>query len=124
MSTRKISFLTVLFLLIAFLWVDLGGAQETKVPFTAETPVVLTNPGQAPEYSIPYLLAQRINLPITMNLNLEGKELNGFKTLIMIIGGSGKGLGAAGTNMQSEAERAKQLIATAKEKESKSLVCI
>ncbi len=38
--------------------------QKVEVPFTAELPVVVTNPGQAPEYSVLVMLSKRINLPI------------------------------------------------------------
>ena len=113
---RKLVLLLVIILLVTILLVTSVEAQEIKVPFTAETPIVVTNPGQSPEYSIVHILAQRINLPIKIDFHLEAKDLNGFKTLIIIIGGSGKGLGTAGISFQDEAERAKQLIATAQEK--------
>jgi len=106
-------------LLVGSLW-----AQETKetvtqeieVPFTCETPVAMTAPGLSPEISIVKLLAKRLNLEIKTDPLLKPEALNGFKTLIIIIGGSGKGLGAAGIDIQEEAERAKKLIAVCKEK--------
>ena len=116
MYIRKLSLLLwIIFLISNLLFISIG-AQEIKVPFTAEAPIALTAPGQSPEYSIVHLLAQRIDLPLTIDLHLEAKGLEGFKTLIIIIGGSGKGLGAAGISFQDEAERAKELIATAQEK--------
>lgn len=92
-------------------------AQEpgVEVPFTAELPIALTNPGQAPEYSVMDLLSRRIQLPVTIDFHLEAESLEGYKTLIMIIGGSGKGLGSAGVSFPEEEERAKRLIAYAKE---------
>jgi len=90
--------------------------EEIEIPFTAESPIILTNPGQSPEYSIVHMLAQRIDLPVEIDFYLEAEGLEGFKTLIIIIGGSGKGLGAAGISFLDEAERAKRLIAAAQEK--------
>lgn len=116
MHKRKLILLLWIILLISNILLISMGAQELKVPFTAETPIMLTAPGQSPEYSIVYLLAQRINLPLTIDLHVEAEGLEGFKTLIIIIGGSGKGLGSAGISFQDEAERAKELIATAQEK--------
>ena len=50
---------------------------------------------------------------------MEPKELSEYKTLIIIIGGSGKGLGAAGMDLQDEVKRAEALIAEAKKQNMK-----
>ncbi len=115
--------LTLLILLMIINVVLLQGLakenQEVEVPFTAELPVVLTNPGQAPEYAALVILSQRINIPIEFDLHLHADGLEGFKTLIMIIGGSGKGLGSAGVNIDDEIKRAEELFETAQEQEIK-----
>ena len=113
---KKIIFLSGIFFLLVMLSFASIEAQEIKIPFTAESPIILTNPGQSPEYSIVHTLAQRINLPVKIDFHLEAEGLEGYKTLIIIIGGSGKGLGAAGKNFLDEAERAEKLIATAQKK--------
>ena len=62
----------------------LGGnllAQEIEVPFTCETPVAMTAPGQSPEIGVVELLSERINLEIESKLFLEPEELEGKKTL-------------------------------------------
>ncbi len=104
----------ILLLICNFLIIQASvSAQETKVievPFVAEKPIVLTNPGQSPEYAVIVLLSQRINLQIEVNFHLEASDLEGFKTLIMIIGGSGKGMGAAGVNIDQEISRANKLL--------------
>jgi len=91
-------------------------AAQAEVPFTAETPIVMTPPGQAPESAIVSLLAKRINLEIKIDYFLQVEGLAGMKTLIIIIGGSGKGLGSAGVDLQDEINRANELIAACKEK--------
>jgi len=102
--------------LICFLWIASVFADQTEVPFTAQTPVAMTAPGQSPEIAIVNLLARRINLEIKSEPFLKPEELEGFKALIIIIGGSGKGLGAAGVDIEGEVQRAKNLIAVCKEK--------
>ncbi len=91
-------------------------AEVLLVPFTAETPVAMTTPGQAPEIAMVSLLARRMNFEIKSENFLKPKDLEGMKTLIIILGASGKGLGAAGVDLQAEVQRANELIATCKEK--------
>ena len=91
-------------------------AAQVEVPFTAETPVAITPPGQAPEIAIIALLAGRIDLEMKKDNFLKVEGLTDIKTLIIVIGGSGKGLGSAGVDLQDEVTRANQLIAACKEK--------
>lgn len=114
MVTKRIFIGT--FLLVCILLIGSVIAQEIQVPFTCEVPVAVTAPGQSPEIAIVNLLAKRINLEIKSDPFLKPEALNGFKTLIIIIGGSGKGLGAAGVDLQEEVKRANELIAVCKEK--------
>jgi hypothetical protein len=91
-------------------------AAQAEVPFTAETPVAITPPGQAPEIAIVSLLAGRINLEMKKDNFLDVDGLEGIKTLIIIIGGSGKGLGSAGVDLQDEVNRGNRVITACKEK--------
>jgi len=115
---KNIKFFTItgIGFLICFLLIVSVFADQAEVSFTAQTPVAMTAPGQSPEIAIVKLLAKRINLEIKSDPFLKPEELEGFKTLIIIIGGSGKGLGAAGVDIGEEVERAKNLIAVCKEK--------
>jgi len=94
-------------------------AAQPEIPFTAEAPVAMTAPGQSPEIAIVALLAKRINFDIKKDNFLDTDGLEGIKTLIIIIGGSGKGLGSAGVDIQGEIQRAERLIAACKEKNIK-----
>lgn len=114
MITKRIFIGTIL--LVGILLMGSVMAQEIQVPFTCEVPVAMTAPGQSPEIAIVSLLARRVKLEIKTDPFLKPEALNGFKTLIIIIGGSGKGLGAAGVDIEEEIERAKNLITVAKEK--------
>lgn len=90
-------------------------AQEIEVPFTCETPVAMTAPGQSPEIGVLELLSGRLNLEIESESFMEPEDLQGMKTLLIIIGASGKGMGAVGIQLEEEVDRAKRLIATSKE---------
>ncbi len=96
---------------------------QLKVPagFTADLPVAMTCPGQAPEGELVKILFDRLKTKVTYDTFLEPKDLAGHKSLIIIIGGSGKGLGAAGADIQDELKRADALVAEAKKKNIKIL---
>jgi hypothetical protein len=98
-----------------------GAAYAQKVPagVSAELPVAMTCPGQAPEGQLVKLLFGRLKTPIKYDPFMEPKELGGSKTLIIILGGSGKGLGSAGVNLQDEMKRAEALIAEANKQKIK-----
>jgi len=115
---KSLKFLTVLGigLLICLTGIASIFAAQVEVPFTAETPVAITPPGQAPEIAIIALLAGRIDLEMKKDNFLKVEGLTDIKTLIIVIGGSGKGLGSAGVDLQDEVTRANQLIAACKEK--------
>ncbi len=111
--------LILIIVLFAFLLISLNIYAQIEVPFKGEFPIAMTNPGQSPEIAIVGLLARRANIEITSENFLKPEKLEGVKTLIIILGGSGKGLGAAGVNIDAEVLRAKELIQVAKEKEIK-----
>ncbi len=88
-------------------------AQEVPAGVSAQLPVAMTCPGQAPEGQIVKLIFGRLKTPIKYDAFLEPKALQGSKSLILILGGSGKGLGSAGVDLKDEMKRAEQLIAEA-----------
>jgi len=92
-----------------------GSAYAQKVPagVSAELPVAMTCPGQAPEGQLVKLIFGRLKTPIKYDPFMEPKELGGSKTLILILGGSGKGLGSAGVDLRDEMKRAEAFIAEA-----------
>lgn len=118
MLDKHVKFFTVVgvSLLVLFSCTISIFAAQAEAPFTAETPVAMTAPGQSPEIAIVSLLARRINFEIKIDNFLDVDGLEGIKTLIIIIGGSGKGLGSAGVDIQGEIKRAERLMAACKEK--------
>jgi hypothetical protein len=98
-----------------------GSAYAQKVPagVSAELPVAMTCPGQAPEGQLVKLIFGRLKTPIKYDPFMEPKEVGGSKTLIIILGGSGKGLGSAGVNLQDEMKRAEALVTEANKQKIK-----
>jgi len=92
-----------------------GSAYAQKIPagVSAELPVAMTCPGQAPEGQLVKLIFGRLKTPIKYDPFMEPKDLSGSKTLILILGGSGKGLGSAGVDLRDEMKRAEAFIAEA-----------
>lgn len=96
-----------------------AAAQQVPAGVSAELPVVMTCPGQAPEGQLVKLIFGRLKTPVKYDPFLEPKDLSGSKTLIIILGGSGKGLGVAGVDLRDEMKRAEALIAEANKQKIK-----
>lgn len=81
-----------------------------------EQPMLITSVGQSADAQMVKALAERNGLKYEYDVAAKSDRLANVKTLVMVIGGSSKGLGAAGVNQAQESQRAKNLIAAAKEK--------
>lgn len=84
-----------------------------------EQPMLITSIGQSADAQMVKALAERNGLKFEYKAAAKSDELTNVKTLVMVIGGSSKGMGAAGVNQAQEEQRAKDLIAKAKEKNIK-----
>lgn len=81
------------------------------------TPAILTSIGQSADVDIANTLCSKAGIDVTMEKNITGDQLpDDCKTLILAVGGSSKGLGAAGIDADQELARTDALIAAAKEK--------
>ncbi len=98
---------------------QISSAQRVPTGVSAELPVAMTCPGQAPEGQLVKLIFGRLKTPIKYDPLLEPRELAGHKTLFLILGGSGKGLGSAGIDLKDETKRAEALIAEANKQKIK-----
>ena len=78
-----------------------------------EQPLLITSAGQNAEVQIAAVLAKRAGLNYTLAKLAEPKDLAGMKTLVLVLGVSLKGLGAAGLDMDNENKRVDALIAEA-----------
>jgi hypothetical protein len=94
-----------------------GQAQQSK----AETPALITSCGQSPGPVTVKVVMQRLKLaydidPLATAATLQAKAQAGapYKSLIIVMGASLKGMGAAGISIDDELARAAALIAEAR----------
>jgi len=104
----------LLFLSVLFI---AGAAWANPELPKSETPVYITSFGQSQDANFVNLLGKRINLERYYEAlgTPKDEKWSSAKALIAVLGGSGKGLGAAGMNLASEKERCDSLLASARE---------
>jgi len=88
-----------------------------------EQPMLITSAGQNAEVQIAAVLAKRSGLAYTLSKQATAADLENMKTLVLILGTSLKGLGAAGLDMDKERDRVMALIAAA-QKAQVPLLCL
>ena len=96
------------------LWAQ-APAYNLKSPI-ASKPVFLTSVGQSADVEMVKVLLDRSKIPFKADAQAKPAALaaSGAKTLVIAIGGSSKGLGAAGISAEAELERSKAVIAEAR----------
>ena len=108
---RKLSVLLLSVLIMA------GAAWANPELPGAEAPVFITSFGQSADANFVNLLGGRVKLDRKYEAlgTTNDAAWNSARTLIAVLGGSGKGLGAAGLDVASEKARCDSLIASARE---------
>lgn len=86
-------------------------AQEVK--FSAKEPALLTTAGQSADLNMAKVILDRCKVSLKLAPLAGPGDLTGAGSLVIVIGGSTKGLGAAGINADKEMARVEQLIAGA-----------
>ena len=81
----------------------------------AGTPVLLTSVGQSPDVEMVRVLLERVHIEPVVDNRADGSQLHNARTLVLAVGGSAKGMGAAGIALESEVARVEQLTAAADE---------
>ncbi|HEY9055288.1 MAG TPA: DUF6305 family protein [Rectinemataceae bacterium] len=111
-STRALVFVAALVLSLGF---GASAAAETPKAF-ASPPALLTSVGQSADVEMVKVLFGRAKLAYSLDAAVKASALaaSTAKTLVLAIGGSSKGLGAAGISVEAELERTKALIAEAR----------
>jgi hypothetical protein len=79
-------------------------------------PILLTSAGQSADIQLASVLIKRGGLNYTLVKLATDKGLEGYKTVVLVLGASLKGLGAAGLDLPREKERVSALLKTAREK--------
>ena len=90
-------------------------AENPAVP-NVGAPALITALGQSQDANFVNLLAKRKKLNTVYDLHVFNKDVDWskYKSLFIVLGGSGKGLGAAGLDMPSEIARSNELVEGAK----------
>jgi len=89
-------------------------SQEALPHFSS--PAIITSAGQSAEVQLAAVIAKRAGLEATLIKMATPADLKGTKTLILVLGASLKGLGAAGLDMNQEIDRVKSLLQACQEK--------
>jgi hypothetical protein len=90
-------------------------AAPAQEPFSK--PGLITSVGQSSDIAIiKALLNTKLKMGLDVSPLARAADLANIKSLVVVIGASTKGLGAAGLNVDQETERTKALLKSAKEK--------
>lgn len=81
----------------------------------AELPMMITSAGQSADFDITKTLMEKAELTYEMNATITPDELGDAKTLVIAVGGSSKGLGAAGIDANDEVKRIDAVVKKAKD---------
>jgi len=107
--------LIFLFITLLVFGAALFAQQSTGVAF-ADKPAVLTSVGQSADIEMVRVLMTRARMQFKTDALIQANGLgSGDKTLILVIGGSSKGLGAAGISVDDEMKRSQELVKKARD---------
>lgn len=81
----------------------------------AEQPALLTSVGQSADVEMVKVMMDKGELKYSIDNMTDGSNLGDAKTLVLAIGGSSKGLGAAGIDADQEIARVEKLMSAAKD---------
>jgi hypothetical protein len=87
-------------------------------PVKGQQPLLITNAGQGPGAKMARLLIQRTGVVTDFDYNAEPQpadlKAKPYKTLMVVLGSTAKGLGASGITIDQEIDRLNLMIAEAK----------
>lgn len=109
-------FLVIILILTAFTFAFADeGAEQNQI--ILEQPVLITSGGQSPGALQMQVLAKMVKLNFVFEklLGLDDFLPQDYNSVIIVVGASGKGLGAAGIDIDAEVARLKGLCVKAKE---------
>ena len=102
-------------------------AVSGAAPPKGQTPLLITNAGQGPGAKMSRLLLQRTGVVTDFDYNAEPQpadlKTKPYKTLMVVLGSTAKGLGASGITIDDEIVRLNAMIAEAR-KLKMQIVCI
>lgn len=117
----KIRIFALLFLAVFASASAFSPADPQAQPVKASPPILLTACGQSPEVSMLKVMIQKAKIPYDLidlatvqDIAKKKSSGNPYKTLIVLMGASLKGMGAAGISIDDEIRRTTELIEAAK----------
>lgn len=119
---KKIT-LAALFLLILLIVVIFAQERKESASPLFEQPLLITSAGQNAEILMASVLAKRAGLDSVLSKIASPKDLENMKTIVLVLGASSKGLGAAGLDLAKEKERVNLLVEEA-QKKNVPLLCL
>lgn len=88
-----------------------------------ETPVLITSFGQSTDAAMLDNVMGRLDVDYTYNATATAEDVANYKTIIIAVGASTKGLGAAGISEADETARAEAFMAAVKEADCEVICC-
>jgi hypothetical protein len=117
---RFLSLTVLAFLFAANVFVAGAAQAQTQTP-KASVPILLTSCGQSPGPVMLKVFLQKLSLNFDFNVLATAKDIKAkkdagtpYKSLIVVMGASLKGMGAAGISIEDELKRTAELIDAAK----------
>ncbi len=106
----------VLALIAALLLAAVPHLAAQAAPAKAQTPILLTSCGQSPGVGMLSVILRKVGLEYELNPLASPADLRAkpYKTLIVVMGASLKGMGAAGIAIEDELKRTTALIEEAR----------
>ncbi|MEF9940257.1 MAG: DUF6305 family protein [Clostridium sp.] len=95
---------------------EAAAAVEGLKEAIAEQPVLLTSVGQSADFEMVKTMLDKNNITCDKQGMATSENIGDAKTLVLAVGGSSKGLGAAGIDANGELARVKELVDAAAEK--------
>jgi len=117
----KIFFVAVTVLLIS-LFSFIAGMAATSTTGEKSSDILITSVGQSADARMIKVVAGKLQLACDFEQLAKPDIIKNYKILVIVVGGSSKGLGAAGIDKEQELVRAQELIKEAKVRSVKILV--
>jgi hypothetical protein len=125
---KKISICFIAIILIVAMLAGCGAQADTPAPEAsapagevagltapiAEGPALVTSGGQSADYQMIATVMGKVGMDYTVANLCTSADLGDAKTLVVVVGGSSKGLGAAGIDADGELARLTELLDGAK----------
>jgi len=117
----KIFFVVVTVLLIS-LFSFIAGMAATSTTGEKSSDILITSVGQSADARMIKVVAGKLQIICDFEQVAKPDIIKNYKILVIVVGGSSKGLGAAGIDKEQELIRAQELIKEAKVRSVKILV--